>query len=71
MPLNISTSYSFDAEIIRMFPFSSLKPSIIHFESKHIPKENLENLLDYLVGLGYDIAPDRGEDMLAVLRTSD
>jgi len=57
----------FDAEIIYLFPFDQIKPAIIHFESKHIPQKKLETLLDYLTLLGYRIARDGDEDMLAVL----
>jgi len=57
----------FDAEIIFMFPFNKLKPSIIHFESKHIKKPNLEKLLDFLIENGYRFAYDGQEDMVAVL----
>lgn len=57
----------FDAEVIYMFPFDRMKPDIIHFESKHLNKESLEKLLDYLIGLGYSVAYDGTEDMLAVL----
>lgn len=64
--LQIDTE-GFDAEILKMFPFHRLKPHIIHFESKHIPKPGLEQLLDNLIGYGYRIAHDRGEDMVAVL----
>jgi hypothetical protein len=33
----------FDAVIIKLFPFERIKPSIIHFESKHIPKGTVRN----------------------------
>ena len=57
----------FDAEVIRMFPFHLLKPAVIHFECKHIKKDDLENLLADLIQKGYEVAYDRGEDMMAVL----
>jgi FkbM family methyltransferase len=57
----------YDAEIIKMFPFDKVKPKIIHFESKHIPKTSLEDVLDLLIGHDYKIARDREEDMMAVL----
>lgn len=65
--LQIDTE-GFDAEIIKMFPFHLLKPSIIHFEAKHIEKSQLECLLDLLIRNNYNIAWDRGEDMMAVLK---
>ncbi len=64
--LQIDTE-GYDAEILKMFPFQKLKPAIIHFESKHIPKLQLEQLLHYLMGYGYKVAQDSGEDMVAVL----
>ncbi len=60
----------FDAEIISMFPFNKLKPAIIHFESKHIKKDRLESLLDFLIRHGYYFAYDGEEDMMAVLKNS-
>lgn len=63
--LQIDTE-GFDAEVIYMFPFDKLKPGIIHFESKHLPKQPLEKLLDYLTAMNYLIAYDGSEDMLAV-----
>ena len=63
--LQIDTE-GYDAEILRMFPFDKMKPRIIHFESKHIPKEKLEDVLDQLIGHGYKVARDREEDMMAV-----
>ena len=50
-----------------MFPFHLLKPAVIHFECKHIKKDDLENLLADLIQKGYEVAYDRGEDMMAVL----
>ncbi len=64
--LQIDTE-GFDAEILQMFPFHLIKPGIIHFESKHIPKWNLEKVLDDLLAKGYKIARDREEDMIAFL----
>jgi FkbM family methyltransferase len=63
--LQIDTE-GFDAEIIYMFPFEDIKPSIIHFESKHLLKPELEKLLAYLISLDYSVAYDGEEDMLAV-----
>jgi FkbM family methyltransferase len=64
--LQIDTE-GFDAEILEMFPFQLIKPGIIHFESKHIPKRKLEKVLDDLLAKGYKIARDREEDMIAFL----
>ena len=64
--LQIDTE-GFDAEILKMFPFDRIKPNIIHFESKHIAKHELEKVLDDLISYGYLIGRDREEDMIAVL----
>lgn len=63
--LQIDTE-GFDAQLIRMFPFVICKPSIVHFESKHIEKNDLDALLNELVDLDYLVARDGSEDMLAV-----
>lgn len=64
--LQIDTE-GYDATILNLFPFHKLKPAIIHFESKHIAKLELEKLLDKLIKHGYSIAKDGAEDMTAVL----
>ena len=56
-----------DAQIIAMFPLERVKPSIIHFESKHIPKAELETCLERLADHRYVFARDGGEDMIACL----
>jgi len=66
--LQIDTE-GFDAEVLNMFPFDIIKPSIIHFESKHLGKPSLENLLTFLIENGYHFAYDGGEDMVALLQT--
>lgn len=58
----------FDAEIIYMFPFKLLKPTVIHFESKHLSKNSLERLLDFLGSQGYEFCYDGEEDIVAVQR---
>ena len=67
--LQIDTE-GFDAEIIKMFPFNIFRPSIIHFESKHLNKTQLEDILEFLIVKGYKIARDGGEDMLAYNETA-
>jgi FkbM family methyltransferase len=62
----------YDAEILRLFPFNKAKPVIIRFECKNLSKNELEDILTMLVGFGYQIAYDGGqnmaEDILAVLK---
>ncbi len=64
--LQIDTE-GYDAQIIQMFPFDKMLPAIIHFESKHIGKAELERTLDLLLAKGYKIAKDGDEDMTALL----
>lgn len=64
--LQIDTE-GYDAEILNLFPFQMIKPKIIHFESKHIARVELEKTLDLLINFGYSIARDGEEDMIAVL----
>ena len=65
--LQIDTE-GFDAEVLKLFPFDKIKPRIIHFESKHIPRPEQERTLTFLTGMGYLIARDRDEDMMAILK---
>lgn len=64
--LQIDTE-GFDAELIKMFPFDESRPSIIHFERKHLATPVLEKCLRHLSHFGYRFAFDGGEDMLALL----
>ena len=63
--LQIDTE-GYDGELIKLFPFDLFKPSIIHFESKHLNKEELEIVLEHLLSNGYFIARDKAEDMIAI-----
>lgn len=56
-----------DAEILRLFPFNSSRPAIVHWEIKHLTKEEKEDCLERLSSYGYRFASSGGEDMLAVL----
>lgn len=55
-----------DAYILACFPFERLKPSIVHWEVKHLTKAEREDCFDRLLGFGYRLAPSGDEDMLAV-----
>lgn len=56
-----------DGYLLSLFPFDRLKPAIIHWESKHLPKTEQEQTLDLLSRHGYRFARSGGENMLAVL----
>jgi FkbM family methyltransferase len=55
-----------DAYILSCFPFERVKPAIVHWEVKHLPKAEREDCFERLLGFGYRLAPSGGEDMLAV-----
>jgi FkbM family methyltransferase len=56
-----------DALVLSLFPFDRIKPAIIHWESKHLSKSQLEECLGRLAPMGYRFARSGSEDMLAVL----
>ena len=64
--LQIDTE-GFDAHLLGMYPFDQSRPSLIHFERKHLCPSVLDNCLQKLGGVGYRFAFDGGEDMLAML----
>ena len=55
-----------DAHILSLFPFSRVRPAIIHWETKHLSKKQREDCLDRLTGFGYRFAWSGDEDMMAV-----
>lgn len=56
-----------DGYILSLFPFDRLRPSIVHWEVKHLSKPEREECLSRLANLGYRFAASGDEDMLAVL----
>jgi FkbM family methyltransferase len=58
-----------DGHILSLFPFSRVKPAIVHWESKNLHKNQQEEALDLLSGYGYRFARSGDEDMLAVLES--
>ena len=62
--LQIDTE-GFDAQLLEMFPFEQCRPSLIHFERKHLPPRVLDDCLRNLQKYGYRFAFDGHEDMLA------
>jgi FkbM family methyltransferase len=55
----------YDAEIVSMFPFDLVRPSIIHFERKHLSFGALEKCLNLLLQYNYKISNDGAEDLVA------
>lgn len=58
-----------DGWILSLFPFERVRPKIVHFEIKHLSKNEREEALQRLVSRGYSIAVSGTEDMLAVLNS--
>ena len=56
-----------DGYILSLFPFDRVKPAIVHWESKNLPKSQQEEVLDMLCRRGYRFARSGEEDMLAVI----
>jgi FkbM family methyltransferase len=54
----------YDYEILMMFNLSRWKPSIIHYEDKHIPTRERAALMDVLIAHGYKVRSN-GIDTLA------
>jgi len=48
----------YDYEIIKMIDFERTKPSIIHFEHKHLSVTDLDECVDWLIKEGYRIGVD-------------
>ncbi|MEJ8572830.1 FkbM family methyltransferase [Microbaculum marinum] len=59
-----------DGEIIALFPFDRVMPSIVHWEIKNLSRTEQESVLELLGGHGYLVARSGCEDMLAVLPPS-
>jgi len=58
----------YDAELVKMFPFHLLRPHIIHFERKHLLRDEMEGALEVLIANGYKFANAGNEDLVACLR---
>jgi FkbM family methyltransferase len=56
-----------DGDLLSLFPFDRLKPTIIQWEIKNMDRAQQEAALDLVCGQGYLVARSGGEDMLAVL----
>ena len=56
-----------DGYVLSLFPFHRMRPSIIHWEVKHLTTAEREECLSRLASLGYRFAASGDEDMLAVL----
>ena len=56
-----------DSRLLELFPFSRLRPAIIHWEIKHTTVTEQEDCLDRLADFGYRFAKSDDEDLIAVL----
>lgn len=52
--LHIDTE-GFDYEVIKLFDFKILKPSVVAFEHTHLSETDYEECKSYLTGLGYSL----------------
>ena len=50
--LHIDTE-GFDYEVIKLFDFDLLKPTVVAFEHTHLSEEDYQSCQDYLRGMGY------------------
>lgn len=55
-----------DAFLLSLFPFERMCPAIVHWEIKHLTKDQREGCLERLAGFGYRFSPSGDQDMLAV-----
>lgn len=55
-----------DAVLLSLFPFDRVCPAIVHWEVRHLTKDQRESCLDRLAGFGYRFAVSGDQDMLAV-----
>jgi FkbM family methyltransferase len=55
-----------DGYILSLFPFDRVRPSIVHWEVRHLNKKQREECLGRLTGFGYRIASSGTQDMMAV-----
>lgn len=56
-----------DALILSLFPFERIAPAVVHWEVRHLTKEDRERCFERLLDFGYRLAPSGTQDMLAVL----
>lgn len=66
LDLLVIDTIGYDFEIIKMIPFDSIKPPIIHFEHALLPLEERVACFKYLAGLGYSLS-QAGVDTIAYL----
>jgi FkbM family methyltransferase len=53
--LQIDTE-GYDYEVIKLFDVPTIRPEMIHFEHKHLPRRSWEECLEMLVSQGYQIS---------------
>ena len=54
--LLVIDTMGFDFEILKMFPFEWIKPSVIHFEHNHLSSDDQAACLKLLIDQGYSLA---------------
>ena len=59
----------YDFELLKMFPFSRTKPSIIHMEWRHLSKQDKDECFRFLVSKGYKISIE-SFDITAFIETT-
>lgn len=67
LDLLVIDTIGYDFEIIKMIPFDSIKPPIIHFEHSLLPLDEQVACFKYLSGLGYSLI-QVGVDTIAYLQ---
>ena len=54
--LLVIDTMGFDFEILKLFPFESIKPAVIHFEHNHLSSDDQAACLELLMDQGYSLA---------------
>ena len=56
-----------DAQLLAWFPFERIKPAVLHYETAHLPEEDLRLLRQRLAALGYTVrVSDSPTDDMAI-----
>lgn len=63
--LLVIDTMGFDFEILKMFPFDTIKPSIIHFEHSLLSPEDQISCFKQLTTLGYGLTQVAVDDRLS------
>jgi FkbM family methyltransferase len=55
-----------DDYVLSLFPFDHVRPAVVHWEVRHLSKEQREDCLGRLAAFGYRFAASGNQDMMAV-----